>query len=244
MDEDRSRPLYGWRAKLGLVVPPTNVVNEAEWSRVMPDGVSFHTARMALHGPADGPQSFAALAARLATKVEELASAGVDVVAYACTADSMVVPPRRLPDAVANGTPVVTTAEAIVAAMASFGATRISVATPFPDALGAREIEFFAAVGIEVVNLRGLGIPADDHWRVPRVPIETVHAHARGAFAAGSDALLITCTDFPCMPLIEPLEHELGVPVVTSNQATLWHALRTAGVEARLPGLGRLLAAA
>jgi maleate isomerase/arylmalonate decarboxylase len=243
METDTSRPFYGWRAKLGLVVPPTNVVNEAEWCRVVPEGVTFHTVRMPLHGMAGEPAAFAALAGALTAKVEELACARVDVVAYACTADSMIVPPRQLPEAVTSTTPVVTTAEAIVAALGALGASRISIATPFPDALSSREVGFFSALGIEVQNILGLGIPADDHWRVPLTPIEAVHRHARAAFAAGSEALLITCTDFPCMPLIDSLEQELGVPVVTSNQATLWHALRTAGVDAELPRLGRLFAA-
>jgi maleate isomerase/arylmalonate decarboxylase len=53
--------------------------------------------------------------------------------------------------------------------------------------------------------------------------------------------LLITCTDFPALPLIAPLEAELGVPVVTSNQATLWAALRRAGVHDVVSGAGRLL---
>jgi maleate isomerase/arylmalonate decarboxylase len=55
--------------------------------------------------------------------------------------------------------------------------------------------------------------------------------------------LLITCTDFPTLPLIEALEEELGVPVVTSNQATLRACLRAAGITDGVPGAGRLLRA-
>jgi maleate isomerase/arylmalonate decarboxylase len=59
---------------------------------------------------------------------------------------------------------------------------------------------------------------------------------------AGSDAILITCTDFPTLPLIAQLEREFGVPVVTSNQATFWAMLRAAGVDDRFTDFGRLLA--
>src|SRR5690606_32966375 len=37
---------YGWRARLGLIVPPTNTVNEAEWRIMAPEGVTIHSARM------------------------------------------------------------------------------------------------------------------------------------------------------------------------------------------------------
>ena len=40
---------YSQRARIGVIVPPTNTVNEAEWLRMMPDGVTFHAARMPLH---------------------------------------------------------------------------------------------------------------------------------------------------------------------------------------------------
>jgi maleate isomerase/arylmalonate decarboxylase len=53
---------------------------------------------------------------------------------------------------------------------------------------------------------------------------------------------LITCTDFPTLPLIAQLESEFGVPVVTSNQATFWAMLRAVGIEDRFEKFGRLLA--
>ena len=41
------------------------------------------------------------------------------------------------------------------------------------------------------------------------------------------------------LPIIEALEAEIGRPVISSNQALLWSALRRAGIPDRLP-LGRL----
>ena len=43
---------YGYRAKIGVIVPPTNTVNEAEWNRMAPEGISIHAARMPLHADA------------------------------------------------------------------------------------------------------------------------------------------------------------------------------------------------
>ena len=47
---------YGFRAKIGLIVPPTNTVNEGEWARMVPDGVTVHTMRMALHANSGTPE--------------------------------------------------------------------------------------------------------------------------------------------------------------------------------------------
>jgi maleate cis-trans isomerase len=53
--------------------------------------------------------------------------------------------------------------------------------------------------------------------------------------------VFISCTGFAAIPIIEQLEADLGKPVVTSNQATFWAALRRAGLNDRVGGLGRLL---
>jgi maleate cis-trans isomerase len=43
------------------------------------------------------------------------------------------------------------------------------------------------------------------------------------------------------MHVIQALETDLEVPVVTSDQATLWKLLRFAGVKEKIAGYGRLL---
>jgi maleate isomerase/arylmalonate decarboxylase len=247
MSSARHLSSYSQRAKVGLIVPPTNTVNEAEWCRMMPDGVTFHTVRMPIHPPAHTPEERQALIDDIGRKVKELAQARVDVVAYACTAGSMVTPPHSLPDAVtkATGVAMVTTAASIVDALQALGATNISIATPYHDALNDHEVAFLNNSGIGVKRIKGLGIGANgpaDYPRIAETPLREIAAHAKAAFVPGSDALLITCTDFPTLPLIAALEDELGVPVVTSNQATLWGALCAAGVLEARPGLGRLFA--
>src|SRR5918996_411228 len=58
--------------------------------------------------------------------------------------------------------------------------------------------------------------------------------------APGADGILISCGNLRSFEAIEPLETDTGLPVVTSNQAGLWQALRIAGIEDELPNLGRL----
>jgi maleate isomerase len=54
------------------------------------------------------------------------------------------------------------------------------------------------------------------------------------------DAVCLLATDMQTFPIIEPIERELGLPVVTSNQALLWASLRALGVTDKIPGMGRL----
>ena len=239
----RHASTYSYRAKLGLIVPPTNTVNEAEWAQLMPEGVTFHTHRMPLHGPGETE----ALMRDLSASVALLAQSGADAIAYACTAGSMTVPANQMPDAAteATGQRVLTTSAALIDALRALGARRISIATPYAQATNDHEVAFLAAHGIETLAIAGLGIGAGgphEFVQIARTPLEKVRDQALRVFDPASDALLIACTDFPTLPLIPELEATLGVPVVTSNQATLWAMLRATGIEDHLANAGRLLA--
>ncbi|MGX1099498.1 maleate cis-trans isomerase family protein [Amorphus sp. MBR-141] len=246
MTGPRHRSTYSYRAKLGLIVPPTNTVNEAEWSRMVPDGVTVHTHRMPLHADTASEAGRAALIADLVAVIEILKQARVDVVAYACTAGSMISPANSLPETLSDrtGVPVVTTSAAIVSALRTLGAVRMSVATPYAEALNQHETHFLRDHGSAVEKIVGLGIGAGGPSEYPLIAETTLAAvadHARGAFVPGSDALLITCTDFPTLPIVPVLEAEFGVPVITSNQATFWAGLRAAGIDDRFEDYGSLL---
>jgi maleate isomerase/arylmalonate decarboxylase len=241
MNAAHYRP-YGWRAKIGLIVPVTNTVNEAEWARMAPEGVSIHVTRMALHTGGDAVELDRDIAAAIAT----LTPASVDLIAYGCTAGSMVSPLDKLTARMRElgGVPAVATAPAIVHALRAFGVRRIALATPYHDALNQHEITFLAEHGIDTVSARGLGIGAGgphEYVNIARVPRDTMMAHVRSADHHDAQALLVSCTDFATLESLPFLERELGKPVISSNLATWWQALRTAGIEDHTPDFGRLL---
>ena len=243
----RGERAYGWRARLGVIVPPTNTVNEAEWQRMAPEGVSVHATRMPLHTDTETPEGERALYQDLTHAVGDLAAASMSVIAYGCTAGSMAAPLTRITDFMAglSGTPAVATAPAIVRALNTLDAAKVSLATPYHDALNEHEAAFFAMNGIETLAMAGLGLGAngpEEYKAIARQPARTAAELARRVDRPDAQAIVISCTDFATLEVIEPLESELGKPVVTSNQATLWAALRAAGIDDRIEGCGRLLA--
>ena len=241
----RHAATYAPRARLGLIVPPTNTVNEGEWARMVPDGVTFHTMRMALHADTTSAEGQAALWRDLEDALKLLVPCRPDVIAYACTAGSMIIPPESVADRMAAraALPCITTALAIIHALRALGAARVAVATPYHDALNDHEVHFLEACGIATTRLVGLGIGAggpQEYIRIAETPRDQVRAHVRSAVTPDAQALLISCTDFPALTLVPELEAEFGIPVVTSNTATLWAALRAAGITDAVGGGGRL----
>jgi maleate isomerase len=223
--------MYGWRGRLGLIVPSSNSTNEPEFARWLPDGVSLHTARMHLEGV--DAESLGAMADEVERCADLLATADVDAVAYGCTTGSLVHGPGydeeiegRI-EAVAD-VPAVATAASVKRAFAALGLERLAITTPYVEDLNDRETEFLTAAGYEVVAMDGLGI--DHNPGIGEQTPETAYRRARALPTDDADGVFVSCTNYRTFEMVESLEDDLGMPVVTSNQATLWDALRTLGV--------------
>ena len=67
------------------------------------------------------------------------------------------------------------------------------------------------------------------------------YAQIKAACPAGADGVLIAGTGFRCVGILEALEQDLKRPVISANQASLWHCLRSAGVQTKVAGYGNLL---
>lgn len=231
---------YGRRCRIGLLVPSSNTTMESEFFRMAPEGVSIHTARMRLVDAT--PEALIEMAEDAGRAASLLATAEVDVIVYGCTTGSLVGGvewEERLVQRMERetGIPAVTTIRAVVDSLKDLEVGRVAVATPYTDDLNQLEREFLQSEGIEVATIRGLGIVRNvDIGRTDGAAVKRLVDEVAG----GADAVFISCTNLPTIDLIEPLEAELGRPVVTSNQASMWAALRSCGLDG-VKGYGLLL---
>ncbi|AOB26068.1 maleate cis-trans isomerase family protein [Bordetella bronchiseptica] len=239
----RYRP-YAWRAKIGLIVPSTNTINEPEFYRLAPDGVTIHTGRAINAGPAT-QENYDRMARGVLEAADLIKTAEVDVVAYGCTSGSIVCSLDELCDGMSErvGVPAIATAGAVVAALRALGVRRIAVGTPYIDFVNQREREFLEQYGFEVVSIEGLdlGHTQEERRDIGRVPPQSTFQLARDIDRPQAEAIFLSCTNLATLDMIERIENELGKPVVTSNQATFWACLRLLGLSCAIPGYGRLL---
>jgi len=141
------------------------------------------------------------------------------------------------------GVPAVATAPSVVEALRFLGARRVSVATPYPDWNNQRLRAYLEAQGFEVLNVDGepKAAAAGNQGINDQSPESVVEFAAR-ACRPEADALLCSCTAWRSVEAADALEQRTGKPVVTSNQATIWTALRALGITKPVRGFGRLLA--
>ena len=173
-----------------------------------------------------------------------LAERGARAVAYGCTSGSYVLGPDGDAAIVADmrtaaGKPATTTSTAAANALRGLGVRRVAVLSPHIDALNERLRAYLEASGFEVVNLVGLNRRGEIEAIEPEETLEVV---SKDVDTPETDAIFISCTGLRTAAVIADLEAALGKPVVTANQATLWHVAQLAGAPASAPARGRLLA--
>ena len=111
--------------------------------------------------------------------------------------------------------------------------------TPYDQATNDREVHFLEHHGVTVLAEKGLGI--DGGVEMAAIEPEAWFRETVALRDPAADAYFISCTTIRSADVIEQLEDALGKPVLTSNQAMLWQALRDAGIDDRISGFGRLL---
>jgi maleate isomerase len=236
--------MYGWRAKIGRISPSPETVGCEEWRRAMPDGVCLVETRTMVHDVS--AEGLAEAVTQVERAARELASAEVDVILQAGTAIAFFRGPGHDAElcqriSAVSGIPATTSYTAVAAAMHALGIRRPAVATSYIADIDARLVEALAVSGFDVAAIRGMGLKRSPD--MGRVQVEETYRLAREVVrsAPQADGIFISCGNLRTFEAIEPLETDTGLPVVTSNQAGLWQALRMAGIPEKLPRLGRLL---
>ncbi|WP_020387555.1 hypothetical protein [Kribbella catacumbae] len=223
---------------IGIVAPYDFALDRELW-RWTPDDVSLYLTRM--------PYVPLAATIEMAMHISEpplVARSAIDVLAvsplvtaYACTSGSFIgglIGEAALVAAMEDaGAPAaVTTSGALLIALRELGITRIAAITPYTEDLTKGLSSFLGEAGVDVVATAGLGLTSE----IWTVPYETTADLVRATDSPDAEAVFISCTNLPTYDLIAPLEQELGKPVLTANQVTMWAALTIAGRPTVGPG--------
>lgn len=238
--------MYGWRGRIGLILPADNTMTEPEFARMMPDGVSAHAARL-FAGPIAGYPDQALDYAR-----RSFPTTRVTLIAHMCAASTLRLGPegeRRFATALseaAGGIPAFTVTSAMIEGMRALNVGKVAILSPHaPDGVALLRA-FLAECGIHGTADQALSLmDLDARDQFNAAAAARLYRIARGMDLRGHDALFIPATNLGSLDVIAPLEADLGVPVLTSNQLAMWGALKRLSVSrAGLGGFGRLMAAA
>lgn len=228
--------------RIGLLAPSSNTTVETEFFKALPEGVTLHTARLPIVSVT--PESIGKMADSLDVESKLLATADVDVIILGATAPSFLKGlgyDREISQRITNvtGKPATTTSTALLEAFATLGITRIALGSAYSPAVNDICANFIEANGIKVVAKDGLNII--DNLEIGRLDVQTAYDLGKKVDCPEAQAIVLACTNWKSMAIIERLEQALGKPVLSTTQVSIWGALKKMGYSGSISGYGKLL---
>jgi len=236
--------VYGWRVRIGLLVVASDVTCASELNKFAPEGVSFIISRMKFLGKVI-PKTVEKLADEVENATELLLPAKVKVVAFCCTSGSFIKGSdwdKKIIEIIESkgiGISATTTSTAVIKALNQLKIKNVAVATPYIKEVNEHLKRFLITEGFNVVSMKGLEIIDDAD--VNNLPPYAAYSLAKEVNVPEADGIFISCTSIRTFEVIDLLEKDLGKPIISSNQATMWDSLRKANISLPIKGLGRLL---
>jgi maleate isomerase len=241
---DSREDIYGRRARIGYTSPPlTTEVFPYEFYQMVPAGVTLVLTTLAIvvrsKDEVDRSYDISMQAAR------EMAAAGVDIVVLGGVPINLARGYANAQQMIADleaklKVKVSTSASAQARAAKALGCRKAIVAHPYGHSETDRIASYAVHFGCEVLGACGWGSAFNQIGRIPRHAALDMGRKLKREHPA-ADSLLLPSPHWATAGVIEQLERELGINVMTAQQAIVWDALRRCGVNDPIPGFGRLL---
>lgn len=140
-----------------------------------------------------------------------------------------------------TGLPTSTMSNGIINGLKAVGGKNIVCATAYNDVVNDRLVRFLGQHDFNVLTIEGLGIEAvEDIFSVTQPQLIDFCAGVAGQ-APRADAILISCGGLITLDILAPVEAKTHIPAVSSTPHALFEAAKLLGIDARVPGYGRLL---
>ncbi|MDG1936176.1 MAG: Asp/Glu racemase [Paracoccaceae bacterium] len=216
----------GAKANFGLIALQSDETIEHDMRRLLPGAeVGIYTSRVP-SGSDVSTESLAQMETTLAGAAGLLPPPmNFDVVGYGCTSGTSVIGPDNVAKLISRGCCVRHVTEpvsALIAACRALGVFKIAFLSPYVADVSQILRLVLARNGLETAVFGSFNEGTEA--KVARIAKQSIKAAAL-ALVKGShaDAIFLSCTNLQTLNVIEEIEAECNLPVLSSNQVLAWH---------------------
>ena len=183
---------------------------------------------------------------RMSEKVTEvtkniLPDQKIDCVVYGCTSGTIAAGYNSIEEKIKLAKPeakVTTPSTAAIKALKKLEIEKISIFTPYSKKLNDEVVEYFKKENFNVTSNSYFDIESD--FDIGKVDQNYLYEVLSKIDLNDADALFVSCTALPVLPIIDKLEKKLNKVVLSSNQALIWDTLEKIGKNDSIKGFGKL----
>ena len=239
----------GFRVKIGVLIPSTNTIVEADCSAMHIPGVTFHTGRMYIaHDKLGSDRAFEQLLAEITASLDialrDVLTCAPDYLIMGMSAptfwDGKEGGQKFVEEIQAkSGLKISIGSAACRAALDAVQAKRIAVFTPAQPVMLEQIVRYFEECGFTVVRQTAMQVASAT--AIAHIAPTELRPVIKALDGPDIDAIVQCGTNLSMARLAAEAEGWVGKPVIAINTALLWHAYRANGFTDRLYGFGSLL---
>ena len=244
MNSTKIEPKYISKSnpRVGLIALASDFMIEKDFINVIKDkDIDFFVNRIECYNPLTAENLI-----KMSEKVTEvtndiLPDQEIDCVVYGCTSGTIAAGHDSIEKKVKLAKPkakVTTPSTAAIKALKKHNIKNLSIFTPYIKKLNYVVFEYFRNEGFNIVSNSYFAIESDSD--IGKVDQNYLYDVLSKIDLKDADALFVSCTALPVLPIIEKLEKKLDKIVLSSNQALIWDTLEHIGKNKSIEGFGKL----
>jgi len=228
---------------IGLIALANDLSSEPEVSKFLSGtGAEMYVSRVPM-SPQCNVETLRDMEGHISTATSLLLpDDDLDVIAYGCTSGTMAIGADKIAARIREsraGIAVTDPISSSLKGLKQLGCNRIALLTPYVDDVNQIVEDYVSGQGFDIAVKGSFGQAGDP--QICRVSPDDVYKAGVELGSSDVEALFISCTGLRVAAIVQKLEDQIGKPVVTSNQALSWDALRLAGHDQPVNGFGKLL---
>jgi len=228
--------------RIGLIALASDFMIEKDFINVIKDkDIDFFVNRIECYNPLTKENLI-----KMSEKVTEvtndiLPDQDIDCVVYACTSGTIAAGHDSIENKIKLAKPeakVTTPSTAAIKALKKFNIKNLSIFTPYSKKLNDEVVEYFKKEGFNITSNSYFDIESD--FDIGKVDQNHLYDVLSKINLDEAEALFVSCTALPVLPIIDKLEKKLDKIVLSSNQALIWDTLERIGKNESVEGFGSL----
>ena len=244
MNSTKIEPKYISKSnpRVGLIALASDFMIEKDFINVIKDkDIDFFVNRIECYNPLTADNLI-----KMSEKVTEvtndiLPDQEIDCVVYGCTSGTIAAGHDSIEKKVKLAKPkakVTTPSTAAIKALKKLNIKNLSIFTPYSKKLNDEVVEYFRKEEFNITSNSYFDIESD--YDIGKVDQNHLYDVLSKIDLKDADALFVSCTALPVLPIIEKLEKKLNKIVLSSNQALIWDTLVEIGKNESVEGFGSL----
>ncbi len=226
---------YGPRARVGIATPQANPTVEPEMRALLPADIGVYATRLT-HPSPRVEERIDHYVRHMPEAIRSFGSLRLAAFGFGCTGSSYragTALEDELTAAAARecALPVITAAQAIRLALATLGARRIALVSPYPVDLAEGGYRYWQSAGIEISAKLRVDTEIRDTHRIYEMTSDDALAALRSIDLRGADCVVASGTGMPTVRALRTFQRECPLPVLSSNVCLAWALTRAAAPE-------------